>query len=288
MFVIVGGYFLFVPGERPGGMGETELPSGETTGGSIDAPELIRADEVSDAELDDADLTLDPVAPTEEDSQSAPDSPDANEFAAGGNDLIINWPVRDERDAIAPEIPDREVASFDWDSLTRELPPSQESIDEGRSNAETSARPIANEPAAVAETARGDIYIVQKGDSYWSIARAWYGDGAKMELIAQANPGVNPDRLQIGQKLVMPPGSGGARANSRAATGAAESPDRFPRSTQGNPGTHTVRDGETLVKIARLYFNDDSKWQAIYAANRGLIGADPDRLKVGMRLTIPR
>ena len=54
------------------------------------------------------------------------------------------------------------------------------------------------------------------------------------------------------------------------------------------PGTHTVREGDTLVRIARQYFKNDSKWEAIYAANRALIGPDPDKLKLGMKLTIPR
>ncbi|HAU39117.1 MAG TPA: hypothetical protein DCX07_15560 [Phycisphaerales bacterium] len=49
-------------------------------------------------------------------------------------------------------------------------------------------------------------YIVQKGDSgYWGIAQKVYGNGKYFELIAKANPGVDPHNLQIGQEIVVPP-----------------------------------------------------------------------------------
>jgi GH25 family lysozyme M1 (1,4-beta-N-acetylmuramidase) len=53
-----------------------------------------------------------------------------------------------------------------------------------------------------------------------------------------------------------------------------------------SPGrTYTVRSGDTLSGIAAKY--DGVTWQAIYAANRQLIGDDPDVIQPGMVLTIP-
>ncbi|MEF9882083.1 LysM peptidoglycan-binding domain-containing protein [Streptomyces sp. P9-A4] len=48
---------------------------------------------------------------------------------------------------------------------------------------------------------------------------------------------------------------------------------------------HTVRTGDTLSSIARR-FGVKGGWQALYTANRDLIGADPNRVVVGTMLRI--
>lgn len=49
-------------------------------------------------------------------------------------------------------------------------------------------------------------YIVVSGDSLWSIAAKaeFYGDGSQYRKIASANNILNPDQIQVGQKLVIP------------------------------------------------------------------------------------
>ncbi|ATL26669.1 transglycosylase family protein [Streptomyces formicae] len=49
---------------------------------------------------------------------------------------------------------------------------------------------------------------------------------------------------------------------------------------------HTVKAGETLSSIARRY-RVKGGWQALYKANRDMIGRAPDRLNVGTLLVIP-
>ncbi len=126
-------------------------------------------------------------------------------------------------------------------------------------------------------------YVVQENDSLWTIADFWFGDSSRWPEIADANPRVNPDRLRLGQRLRLPAKTGVVALN-RAATIAGDGPssrdagvDRF----------YTVRSGDTLTRIAVLEYRDTDKWRVIYEANRALIGWDPDRLKVGMRLRIP-
>ncbi|WP_405921233.1 transglycosylase family protein [Streptomyces sp. NBC_00122] len=49
---------------------------------------------------------------------------------------------------------------------------------------------------------------------------------------------------------------------------------------------HVVRDGDTLVTIARKH-TVPGGWRALYEANRELIGARPEAIEVGMLLAIP-
>lgn len=50
--------------------------------------------------------------------------------------------------------------------------------------------------------------------------------------------------------------------------------------------TYVVRKGDTLYKLARRFYNDQSRWREIWEANRNRI-PDPDQLRVGMKLIIP-
>lgn len=60
--------------------------------------------------------------------------------------------------------------------------------------------PIRAEPApAVSGT-----YVVQKGDTLWSIARRTYGDGQRWREIAEVNSISDPAKLRVGQTLAMP------------------------------------------------------------------------------------
>lgn len=74
-------------------------------------------------------------------------------------------------------------------------------------------------------------------------------------------------------------------------TGAYQDPG-YPAPTGGgfasNSGgrTHTVAKGDTLYKLARQYYNDQSRWKDIYEANRAEVG-NPNQLRVGQRLVIP-
>jgi 5'-nucleotidase len=47
-------------------------------------------------------------------------------------------------------------------------------------------------------------YTVKKGDTLYGIARQRYGDGKQWSKIAQANPGLRPETLKVGQTIVIP------------------------------------------------------------------------------------
>lgn len=49
------------------------------------------------------------------------------------------------------------------------------------------------------------IYIVQRGDTLWSIATKFYGDGLQNKKILDANSTIkDPNKIYVGQKLKIP------------------------------------------------------------------------------------
>ena len=72
---------------------------------------------------------------------------------------------------------------------------------------EKNARPEPIKTQAAAEKADKSIYIVRSGDTLAKIAREFYGNVAKWELIYNANKpviGDDPAALQVGMKLTLP------------------------------------------------------------------------------------
>jgi nucleoid-associated protein YgaU len=51
--------------------------------------------------------------------------------------------------------------------------------------------------------------------------------------------------------------------------------------------TYTVEAGDTLHVIAERLYGDDGRWQTLWAANRGVLGDDPDDVVVGQVLLVP-
>jgi nucleoid-associated protein YgaU len=63
------------------------------------------------------------------------------------------------------------------------------------------------------------------------------------------------------------------------------SPTRPAASTGAR--THTVGRDESLTRIAQRELGDANRWREIYELNRGVIGADPNRLFPGTKLQLP-
>jgi len=52
-------------------------------------------------------------------------------------------------------------------------------------------------------------------------------------------------------------------------------------------GVYTVVSGDTLSKIAKQHLGDAKRYMEIFNANKGTL-TDPDKIKVGQTLTIPK
>ncbi len=111
-------------------------------------------------------------------------------------------------------------------------------------------------------------YKVVQGDTFYDIAKKF---NVTSRAIADANPTVNPARLQIGQTLVIPAPSAtvGGQTGGTAATTAA-----------GGGTVYVVKSGDNLTKIA-------AKFGVTIKALRSENNLATDRITVGQKLKIP-
>ena len=132
--------------------------------------------------------------------------------------------------------------------------------------------PVVAAPPPVAPPMTTQDYTIVKGDTLAVIAKK---NGVSLKALMDANPGVDPKRLQIGQKLHLP-------APSSASTAAA--PMAAPGGTEAAPGggeeTYKVKSGDTLTSIAK-HFHTTIK--SIESANN----LSTTSIRVGQVLKIP-
>jgi nucleoid-associated protein YgaU len=133
------------------------------------------------------------------------------------------------------------------------------------------------------------------------LSRKYYDTLYCWTLIRDANASTlaDPDRLQPGMELTIPPASecGVERAGppvpdslqpvaQRRALSQTSAVESGERSGSTGPGTHTVERVEWLGQLSREYYDTLYCWPLIWKANRDVLD-DPDTLRPGMELTIP-
>ena len=108
-------------------------------------------------------------------------------------------------------------------------------------------------------------YVVIKGDSFYSIGKKF---GVSANAIAKANPGIDPTRLKVGDKLQIPPASSPAASVTQASAGS------------GGADVYVVKSGDSLSKIAK---DHNTTINEIKALN----GLKTDRINIGDKLKLP-
>jgi nucleoid-associated protein YgaU len=133
--------------------------------------------------------------------------------------------------------------------------------------------------APAAPAASTTQYTIKSGDTLEGIARAQMGDGQKWQLIAAANPGLDPKALKIGQKITIPASTTTASKDKTAAPAGS--------STAAAPNTYTVQKGDTLIELSRKFYGNDAEWKRILEANATTLKGDAKAIAPGMKLVIP-
>jgi LysM repeat protein len=112
-------------------------------------------------------------------------------------------------------------------------------------------------------------YVVKSGDTFSHIASS---KKVTVKALIEANPGAEPTKLQIGQKLHIPPPTA---PTIQTANNGAPAVDAHT----GDP-LYTVKSGDTLIKIAQ---DHKTTVRALRTAN----SLRTDSIKVGQKLKIP-
>lgn len=89
-------------------------------------------------------------------------------------------------------------------------------------------------------------------------------------------PSASPQRPALSSPLPSPSTAAGA-----------VNPTSTTADVSGSSESYEVQSGDTLATIAEHVYGDATQWRRIYDANKDVIGADADKLKLGMRLKIP-
>lgn len=158
---------------------------------------------------------------------------------------------------------------------------------EAASDTPPTAAPAVPDPApglvAAANSNAPRTYRVEAGDTLSGIAFRYLGSSAKYYDLFAANQDQlsTPDALKVGMVLRLPVEGEGAESSALNLAGTA--PEPLP--TLAIPERHTVKAGETLEGISRLYFGDASLVPQLRAANPHL--SDPQHLSVGSVIELP-
>ena len=140
-------------------------------------------------------------------------------------------------------------------------------------------------------------YVVQKGDSPALIAKHMLGKESRWSEIAELNPGLDPKRLKVGSKLILPAGAAPAVAKNDAPAAPASKKAVEPapreksvakapetRKSASSTRTYVVQKGDSYKAIARRELGDESRWKEIAALNPK---ADASKLAIGQKLSLP-
>ena len=98
------------------------------------------------------------------------------------------------------------------------------------------------------------IHIVKKGETLTKIGKLY---NVNYKKIAEYNNVTNPNKIYIGDKLLIP--------------------------VESKIETYIIKKGDTLTKIANKY---KTTWQKLYNLNRNILGNNPNKIKPGQIIII--
>ena len=163
--------------------------------------------------------------------------------------------------------------------------------------------PVATAAGSAATAGSGFVYTVKPGDQLFAISRKY---NVRLSAVVKANPGLNPDRIRIGQKITIP----GVTGPSATAVAAAPTAAAMPATTKttmlaaapaaptaastvapvktkpafkpyvGATKEYTVKSGDSLGKIA---CESGISIRALKELNK----LSKDTVRIGQKLLVP-
>jgi len=218
---------------------------------------------------------------------------------------VIDWTKSIEKQSFIVQNP---PVSDPYVRFTKKLPDVPSSLQETDTVKSVAPRPVNDKTTDVKKTetvrpALPKVYIVADNDNLALIAKKFYGDEegnkrANIVRIFEANRTLlkTPDDIYVGQKLIIPPLSS-SPAETDKSKGILSSSvfekvksigrEYLKKPDQAKQGkSYTVRDGDSLWKIAADQLGDGSRYQEIAELNADVL-SDEDSLTIGMTLKLP-
>ena len=132
------------------------------------------------------------------------------------------------------------------------------------------------------------LHTIQHNESISILAKKYYGDPKKFQIIAEYNQLEDATKVKVGQKVKVPVVEGisfFAKADD-IITSSEKVPESSPTEvvTVENFITHTVKGGESLSKLALRYYGDYKKFPIIARYNQL---NEKVSLRVGQEIKIP-
>ncbi len=143
----------------------------------------------------------------------------------------------------------------------------------------------------------GQTYMVQKGDTLWSISEKTYKTGYAWRDVAKANKLTNPNNIEAGQSLAMPT----VDVKKYTAMMLPKALPKVEKAIESKPAvsaaqtsqvtikgaSYTVVAGDHLWGIAVRAYGDGYAWSKIWKANSAKI-KNPNLIYPGTVLNLPR
>jgi nucleoid-associated protein YgaU len=211
-----------------------------------------------------AKLAPPPVNPRPpEGAERRPESP-------GGDGALIV-----QQGDLAPATP---IEETEYDNATRSRP----AIETPPAQPVTPVTPV-TPPRVEPEVAKPTSYTVKSGDSLAKIARTLYGDEGMVDAIVKANPGLDKDKIFVGQALKLP-ATGAAAPGVPNAPAADPAPPATPPTAKKR--TYTIKSGDNLIKISKQFYGNVSMVKKIYEKNRK-VQKSMDHCPAGVTIELP-
>jgi LysM repeat protein len=143
----------------------------------------------------------------------------------------------------------------------------------GSTPAITTPTPTVTTTTTAALPKEASVYTIASGDMFSTIAKK---NGVSIKALEDANPGIDPKKLQIGHKLQIPAGAAVASATPDATRAATDT----TTAASGDTTTYVVKSGDVLLKIAKAHGTTVKDLQA-------LNGMKTSAIKAGQPLKVP-
>lgn len=139
-------------------------------------------------------------------------------------------------------------------------------------NNTTSAPPMldTNPPPSIPPASGLTEYTIASGDNFSSLSKKFH---VTLKALMDANPGLEPTKLKIGQKINIPPPTT-TTTQTPAPTGGGAA------ASAGGEQVYSVKSGDSLTKIA-------TQFGTTVKAIRSLNALKTDKIVVGQKLKIP-